>query len=62
MLPPFYSCPLLHQLWSIYSVLLTANTISVKALLCVSFHMDYPNFFPFAVGTFAGESGMLAKS
>lgn len=62
MLPPFYSCPPLHRFWSIYNVLLTANTISVKALLCMSFHMDHPNFFPFAVGTFADASGMLAKS
>lgn len=62
MLPPFYSCPPLHQFWNIYNVELTANTVSVKAFLCLSFHMDYPNLFPFAVGTLAGASGMLAKS
>lgn len=60
MLPPFYSCPPLHQFWSSYNVLLTANTVSVRALLCLSFHTDYLNFF--AVGTFAGASGMQAKS
>lgn len=62
MLPPFYSCPPLHQFWSSHEVLLMANSVSVKALLCLSFHTDYLNFVLFAMGTFAGSSGMLAKS
>lgn len=41
--------------------LLTANTLSVKALLSLSFHINYHSGFPFVAGTFAGASRMLAK-